>query len=96
MNSLEALEKIKWNVLTSTLVNKEEHLDLCEKVEKDLEVLEIIKKIVEETELKYYAIKFVVRKNELMLLRTFDDYIINSWKLTDLEEELLKEWLENE
>lgn len=63
---------------------------------KHQKLLSIIKRLVKETELKYYAIRFVVRKNELVLLRIFDNCIIESWKLTDLEEELLKEWLENE
>ena len=63
---------------------------------KQQKLLSIIKRLVKETELKYYAIRFIVRKNELVLLRIFDNYIIESWKLTDLEEELLKEWLKDE
>lgn len=43
MTSKEALEQVKWNVLTSTLLHKEQHLDLCELIEKDLEILEILK-----------------------------------------------------
>lgn len=39
MRSKELMESIKWNVLTSTILYKEEHLKLCEEVEKDLDRL---------------------------------------------------------
>ena len=81
-------------MLNRQIINKQLGIPI-EKL-KQQKLLSIIKRLVKETELKYYAIRFVVRKNELVLLRTFDNYIIESWKLTDLEEELLKEWLKDE
>ena len=82
MTSKEALQKIKWNVLTSTLVHKEEHLDLCEQVERDLEVLELLKKHLS------------IFNTEPQCL--IPDLIILQGSEINIDEaKIIKEWLEN-
>lgn len=83
MNSKEALEKIKWNVLASTLVNKEEHLDLCEQLEKDLEVLELLTKHT-----------FVYTEEISTTKHTY--YYLNNREVDSETYNTIKEWLENE
>ena len=89
MKSKELMSDIKWDVLTSTILHKEEYLALCEEVEKDLEVLEILRKHL-----------FINSWGEIAYDSKHHYQYINDeeCKLFKPNEEdaKIKEWLENE